>query len=137
MASRSEVEELSREECEQLLASQSLGRIAIVVDGRPQIFPVNYVFEDEVVVFRTSWGLKVDRSPLTPVAFETDMVDTVAGEAWSVVVHGTAQDITAAIDSLSVRLRHLAVAPAAPGERPYWMGVPVLEISGRRFRIPR
>jgi len=137
MASRSEVEDLSREECERLLASQSLGRIAIVVEGRPQIFPVNYVLEDEVVVFRTSWGLKLERSPLTPVAFETDMVDPAAGEAWSVVVLGTAQDITEAIDTRSVRLRHLAVDPAAPGDRPYWMGVYVREMSGRRFRLPR
>jgi uncharacterized protein len=136
MASRSEVEDLSRADCKRLLASQNLGRIAIVVDGRPQIFPVNFVLEDEVVVFRTSWGLKLERSPLTPVAFETDMVDTVAGKAWSVVVQGTAQDITEAIDTRSVRLRHLAVDPAAPGDRPYWMGVYVSEISGRRFRIP-
>lgn len=137
MASRSEVEDLSREECERLLASQNLGRIAIVVDGRPQIFPVNYVLEDEVVVFRTGWGLKLERSPLTPVAFETDMVDTVAGEAWSVVVQGTAQDITEAIDARSVRLRHLAVEPAAPGDRRYWMGVYLRDMSGRRFKIPR
>lgn len=137
MASLSEVEELSREECRRLLASQTLGRIAIVVDGRPQIFPVNYVLDDEVVVFRTSWGLKLERSPLTPVAFETDMVDTVAGDAWSVVVYGTAQDITEAIDTRSVRLRHLAVDPAAPGDRPYWVGVYVREMSGRRFTVPR
>jgi len=137
MASRSEVDDLSREECERLLASQNLGRIAIIVDGRPQIFPVNYVLEDEVVVFRTSWGLKLERSPLTPVAFETDMVDTAAGEAWSVVLEGTAQDITEAIDTRSVSLRQLAVEPAAPGDRPYWMGVYVREMSGRRFRFPR
>jgi len=137
MASRSEVDDLSREECERLLASQNLGRIAIIVDGRPQIFPVNYVLEDEVVVFRTSSGLKLERSPLTPVAFETDMVDTAAGEAWSVVLEGTAQDITEAIDTRSVSLRQLAVEPAAPGDRPYWMGVYVREMSGRRFRFPR
>ena len=137
MASRSEVEDLSRDECERLLASQKLGRIAIVVDGRPQIFPVNYVLEDDVVVFRTGGGLKLERSPMTPVAFETDMVDTLAGEAWSVVVQGTAQDITEAIDTRSLRLRHLAVDPAVPGDRPYWMGVYLRDISGRRFRIPR
>lgn len=134
-AALTEVEVLSEDECRRLLTGENLGRIAIVVDGRPHIFPVNYAFDEGVVVFRTSPGLKLERGPLTAVAFEVDHVDQASGVAWSVVVQGTAHEITDAIDPLSERLRQLHVHPAAPGERREWMGVYATSISGRRFRI--
>jgi uncharacterized protein len=132
-----DLEELSDQESERLLASQDLGRVAMVVEGRPQIFPVNYAFADGVVVFRTGEGLKLDRSPMTAVAFETDGLDKANGLAWSVIVQGTAQNITNTIDTRSERLRHLAVSPAAPGDRPYWVGIYMSHISGRRFKLGR
>jgi uncharacterized protein len=132
-----DLEELSEQECQRLLASQDLGRVAMVIDGRPQIFPVNYAFADGVVVFRTGEGLKLDRSPTTAVAFETDGLDETNGLAWSVMVGGTAQNITNTIDSGSERLRHLSVSPAAPGDRNYWVGIYVSSISGRRFKLGR
>lgn len=127
--------ELSEAESTKLLKTQSIGRIALVVDGRPEIFPVNYVFDDGVVVFRTSTGLKLERGPYTPAAFEVDQLDTRAGVAWSVVVHGTAQDISDSLDTVSQRLRTLAVNPAAPGPRHNWMAVYADKITGRRFSI--
>lgn len=127
--------ELSETECAQLLQTQSVGRIALVVEGRPEIFPVNYAFDDGVVVFRTATGLKLERGPYTPAAFEVDQYDTKAGVAWSVVVHGTAQDISQSLDSLSESLRKLTVTPAAPGPRPHWMAVYADKITGRRFSI--
>ncbi len=130
------LEVLSDEECKRLLQSQNLGRLAIVVDGKPEIFPVNYVFDDGVVVFRTSPGLKLERGPYSYAAFEVDQVDPKKGEAWSVMVQGTAHDISETIDTRSERLRQLAVKPAAPGERSDWMGVYADRISGRRFMLP-
>lgn len=130
-----DLEELSEQECEQLLASRDLGRVAMVIDGRPEIFPVNYAFADGVVVFRTGESLILERSPTTAVAFETDGMDDTKGLAWSVVVRGTAQNITNTIDTRSEGLRHLAVSPVAPGERNYWVGVYVSHMSGRRFKL--
>jgi nitroimidazol reductase NimA-like FMN-containing flavoprotein (pyridoxamine 5'-phosphate oxidase superfamily) len=132
-----DVEVLDEEECKRLLQSQDLGRIAIVIDGRPQIFPVNYVFDEGVVVFRTTAGLKLEHGPLSAVAFETDHVDHEKGLAWSVMIQGTAQTITGAIDSLSERLRRLPVVPAVPGDRRDWMGVYAHEVTGRRFWLPK
>jgi nitroimidazol reductase NimA-like FMN-containing flavoprotein (pyridoxamine 5'-phosphate oxidase superfamily) len=126
---------LSERECARLLKTQSIGRIALVVDGRPEIFPVNYAFDEGVVVFRTSTGLKLERGPYTPAAFEVDHFDSAAGVAWSVVVHGTAQDISSSLDTVSERLRKLAVTPAAPGSRRHWMAVYADKITGRRFSI--
>lgn len=132
-----DLEELSEQECERLLASRDLGRVAIVADGRPEIFPVNYAFADGVVVFRTGEGLKLERSPMAVVAFETDGIDEENGLAWSVMVQGTAQNITNTIDTRSEQLRHLSLSTAAPGERSYWLGIYVTHISGRRFRLGR
>ena len=126
---------LSEAESARLLKTQTIGRIALVVDGRPEIFPVNYVFDEGVVVFRTSSGLKLERGPYTPAAFEVDHVDASTGVAWSVVVHGTAQDISDSLDTVSERLRTLAVKPAAPGPRHNWMAVYADRITGRRFSI--
>jgi nitroimidazol reductase NimA-like FMN-containing flavoprotein (pyridoxamine 5'-phosphate oxidase superfamily) len=126
---------LSERECARLLKTMDLGRIAIVVDGVPQIFPVNYAYEERVVVFRTSPGLKLERGPETPAAFEVDSVDRRTGVAWSVVVHGTAQEISGAADTLAQRLRRLVVRPQAPGTRTRWMAVYAGRITGRRFRL--
>jgi uncharacterized protein len=126
---------LSERECSRLLQTKDLGRLAIVVDGAPQIFPVNYAFEERVVVFRTSSGMKLERGPYTKAAFEVDDVERKTGVAWSVVVHGTAQEISGAADTLAQRLRRLVVQPQAPGTRTRWMAVYADTITGRRFRL--
>jgi nitroimidazol reductase NimA-like FMN-containing flavoprotein (pyridoxamine 5'-phosphate oxidase superfamily) len=128
---------LSERECSRLLKTVDLGRLAIVVDGVPEIFPVNYAYDERVVVFRTSPGLKLERGPYTQAAFEVDSVDRKTGIAWSVVVHGTAHDISAATDTLAERLRRLVVRPQAPGTRTRWMAVYADRITGRRFRLGR
>jgi uncharacterized protein len=130
------IEVLSSDECEQLLRSSSLGRLALVVNGHPEVFPVNYAFAEGVVVFRTAPGLKLERAPLTRVAFEVDRVDTAHGIAWSVVIKGTAHDITTAADRLPERLRSLAIHPQAPGARNALMAIHEDSISGRRFGLP-
>jgi uncharacterized protein len=136
-APTADVEILSEDECLALLRSRDVGRIALVDHGQPLIFPVNYATDDRAVVFRTAPGMKLAEAPMSKVAFEVDEVDTAAGVAWSVLVTGTAYEITAAIDQLSERLRELVVRPMAPGERRRWVAVTRHGISGRRFRLRR
>lgn len=128
-----ELKELSSEECRQLLADHHVGRLAVVVGGQPIIFPVNYVFDGERVVFRTDDGLKLRHAPLRRVAFEIDGIDEAAGTGWSVVVQGSTYEITRAVDRHSEELRRLPVAPFAPGEKAHWIEILPLEISGRRI----
>ena len=45
--SPAELEEIQEWECLEILARRDLGRIAIVVEGQPQIFPVNYAMSGE------------------------------------------------------------------------------------------
>lgn len=53
------LEELSTQDCYRLLASQQIGRLGVMGEHYPLIFPVNYALDDGVVVFRTNPGLKL------------------------------------------------------------------------------
>jgi nitroimidazol reductase NimA-like FMN-containing flavoprotein (pyridoxamine 5'-phosphate oxidase superfamily) len=55
----SQLEDIPAAECWELLGRHDMGRIAIVVDGKPQIFPVNYGLKGNVIVFRTAAGTKL------------------------------------------------------------------------------
>jgi nitroimidazol reductase NimA-like FMN-containing flavoprotein (pyridoxamine 5'-phosphate oxidase superfamily) len=70
----SQLEEIPAEECWELLGQHEMGRIAIVVGGKPQIFPVNYGLKGKVIVFRTAVGSKLAYAPESPVAFEVEPV---------------------------------------------------------------
>ena len=70
-----DLEEISEDECLRILDRHKLGRLAIVVDGQPLIFPVNYALSQRVVTFRTAAGTKLANAPGTNVAFEIDEYD--------------------------------------------------------------
>jgi uncharacterized protein len=129
------LEEIPEPECLEILAQHSLGRVAIVVDGRPQIFPVNYGLRGKVVVFRTASGTKLAYAPTTPVAFEIDHYDPSEGVGWSVMVQGIARDVTDAGDDFSWTARGVEAYPAAPGTKLHRVAIDPTAITGRRFAI--
>ena len=53
------VEPLSDDESRELLATHEVGRLAVVVGGYPEIFPVNYAVVRDRVVIRTDPGAKL------------------------------------------------------------------------------
>ena len=130
------LEVLSEQQCRELLARRSLGRISFGVDDQPEIFPVNYSADGSVIVFRTAQGTRLQESVMRRVAFEIDDWDPETGVDWSVVVKGVAEEITRGLDPFAAALRARPVIPLAPGKREYWIAVYPSEISGRRFRLP-
>lgn len=130
---RSELTELGEKECWKLLRAHDLGRLAIVVDGAPLIFPINYAAHAGAILFQTSPGLKLTRGPGSRSAFEIDGYDSRSATGWSVVVTGVLQDISDAADHVAVELRAVAVWPMAPGLRTHRLALYVDEVSGRRF----
>jgi uncharacterized protein len=129
------LENLGRAECPNLLATAQVGRVALLVEGRPEILPVNYALDGESVLFRTAEGSVLTKASLTEVAFEVDHVDGSSRTGWSVLVKGQADDIGDAIDQTSERLRRLALITWAPGQRDRWFVVRPRQISGRRLRV--
>jgi nitroimidazol reductase NimA-like FMN-containing flavoprotein (pyridoxamine 5'-phosphate oxidase superfamily) len=60
------IEELTRSECFGLLAGVSLGRVAVVDDRGPVVFPVSFVLDRHTVVFRTEPGTKLHAAGRQP-----------------------------------------------------------------------
>jgi len=125
---------LSDEDCWSLLRTHNLGRLAIVIEDRPRIFPVTYAAAEDTVVFRTQPGAKLQHGPGSAACFEIDDYDQGTSIAWSVMVVGVLKDITDANDELSRRLRRLDVEPVAPGQKLHWLALNADEVSGRSFR---
>jgi nitroimidazol reductase NimA-like FMN-containing flavoprotein (pyridoxamine 5'-phosphate oxidase superfamily) len=130
-----DLEVLTRVECLGLLRANSFGRVGLVVDGRPLVFPVNYGMEGDIVVFRTGPGTKLRWAPMRRVAFEVDEIDRDRGLAWSVLVQGVAQDVARAAGGHGRALRWVTVDPAAPGQRDHRLAIDAREITGRRFAL--
>lgn len=86
--SKPTITELSRTECEDLLARHNMGRLAFAAGARVDIEPINYVFSYGWIYCRTSQGTKTAiLAHHRWAAFEVDEVDGLFD--WrSVVVHG-------------------------------------------------
>jgi hypothetical protein len=126
-------EVLDESTCWALLRSAEVGRLAVLVDGAPDIFPINYVVDHGSVVFRTAAGTKVDAAAQSaPVAFEVDGVDEHSN-AWSVVLRGTAAEGRGLDAAL-----HDAALPLFPWHgdaKPRFLRIEPDGVSGRRFPI--
>ena len=129
------LEELGRVECLNLLATATVGRLGLLVDGRPEVLPVNYALDGDTVLFRTTQGTVLNQASLSVVAFEVDHLEPETHSGWSVLVQGTARDIGDAIDATSERLRRLSLITWAPGRRQSWFQVHPDKITGRRLRV--
>jgi uncharacterized protein len=129
------IEDLSHAEAlDRLQRHGFVGRIAFIVDGRPMIMPVNYLADRESLVFCTGEGTKL--STLrggAPVAFEVDDSRPFDHAGWSVVIEGTASEITDAEELELLRrgpLKSWAVRPMA-----HWIKVTFEHVSGRQIPV--
>ena len=78
--------------CEELLQSQSVGRIAWQAADGLQILPVTYAWHEGTIIFRTSpYGVLSELVRPTDVALEIDELDQDSRRGWSVVVQGRAR----------------------------------------------
>jgi nitroimidazol reductase NimA-like FMN-containing flavoprotein (pyridoxamine 5'-phosphate oxidase superfamily) len=128
------LEALSHEECLRHLTTETVGRVAVVTPhGQPLIFPVNYAFDEAVIVFKTAPGTKLALAAQALVAFEIDGWNRASNSGWSVLVQGVAHELSGNHDHRSERIRRLEVRPMAPGERDHWVAIWANEISGRAF----
>ena len=127
------VEELSEDECLELLGTNSVGRIAVVRNGQPLIFPVNYVLEGRAVTFRTDPGTKLTWATVGRLAFEIDSTDPLHREGWSVLVQGIGREITDAVDPWSKRILARPLVPWAGGEKDHWVVISSPVFTGRRI----
>lgn len=125
---------LDPSECWALMRATEVGRLGVVIAGRPDIFPVNFVVDHASVVLRTAEGTKLAGAVLgRAVAFEVDGYDGDAGEAWSVVVKGHAGEIATMHGVFEALELPLFPWHAAPKHR--FVRILPDEITGRRFTV--
>jgi uncharacterized protein len=130
IGARARVEEIPREECLRLLASQPIGRVAVTIAGdAPHVVPVNFIVEGEAVVFRSDLGAKIKSLRVGPISFEVDAVDPGRRTGWSVLVQGPAYEAT------HWETDHLTLQPWAGGDKSHWVRLIPSMISGRRILL--
>ena len=123
---------LSVHECWDLLKSVALGRLVTSVDGRPEIFPVNFVVQRRTVLFRTAEGTKLISAAINNhVVFEADEHDVAEG--WSVIVKGVARSLRTD-EQIEEADRAGLLSWTAPAKTHYVRVIPEI-VTGRRFRF--
>jgi len=119
-------------ECWDLLKSVALGRLVTCVDGRPEIFPVNFVAQHRTVLFRTAEGTKLSSTAINNhVVFEAD--DHNVAEGWSVIVKGVARSLRT--DEELEEAERAQVLPWTAAEKSHYVRVLPELVTGRRFRF--
>ena len=132
---RNSLEVLDTASCRRLLASATIGRVGISAGAVPTVLPVNFVLTEDGIVFRTGRGTKLEAAiGGAMVAFEVDDIDPVSHSGWSVVVTGSARELSA-LDDLE-RLRSLPSARWTPGRADRYVCISTDVITGRRITPP-
>lgn len=134
-APESYLEVLTREECLRLLPSVPVAWVAWADHERVGLVPVNFVVSAGEVLARTSYGGKLAAAAHgAHMSLAVDAFDAATQTGWSVVVAGRSRVVAHADD-----LESLDVPPIeswVPGERPFFLGIAMSEVSGRRIATP-
>lgn len=127
------LEELGYEDCLNLLRESSVGRIAVVIDEFPVVLPVNFRLAETHgptwIAIRTRPGNILDQASMH-VAFETDSIDPVHRQGWSVLVRGTLHHVDP--DTGDFRER-FDPEPWMTAERNSWLVIEPFSITGRQL----
>ena len=130
------LEELDIEECMDRLSGSGVGRIAMLDDGWPVVFPVNYRLVDHErhrwIAIRARVEGAIDH-PESRVAFEIDGIDPIQHTGWSVLVRGTLHHVDERAADISARFDP---GPWAP-DRDAWLVIEPNQITGRRIPGPQ
>ncbi len=119
---------LTAEECLGLLATASVGRVAVALPGGPPlVVPVNYAVEADVIVFRTDPGTKLYALREHPASFQVDSIDPFHRTGWSVLIQGFAYETSPA---------DVDVDPWDSGPKDHWVRIFPGAITGRRILLP-
>jgi len=129
------LEELSQNECMELLRRECVGRIAVITDQGPIVLPVNYRVVEApsgpLLAVRTRPGNVIAQAPES-VAFEIDAINPVNHEGWSVLVRGELLHA----DPTSAAFRDLYDPNPWLADRDAWLLIDFWAVSGRRLHGP-
>lgn len=123
---------LDREECLTLLRWESVGRLAVGRQGAaPIVVPVNFVLDDDSILFRTDAGETTASVLENPASFQVDRFDWYRRIGWSVLVQGRAHLLTPEAAAAVTE----ELSPWAPGHHSLVVRLVPSSISGRRIEL--
>ena len=129
----SDLVELPREKCEELLRASIVGRVGFTTADGPQIIPVNYTTVGDAVVFRTTPYSQLGRHAAgSPLAFEIDHIDYDDHKGWSVLATGVGE-LVEDVGELAAQGAFWNPKPWAAGARVLYVRMPWKKLTGRRI----
>jgi uncharacterized protein len=128
--------ELSADECRlRLMKSSFVGRLAFVEGGEPIVLPVNYLADESTVTFCTSSGRMLSAlQDGARVAFEIDDIRPMHHTGWSVLVSGTARQVSDPGELETLKRGPLKSWAAGPDA--VWIRIAIESITGRELDQP-
>jgi nitroimidazol reductase NimA-like FMN-containing flavoprotein (pyridoxamine 5'-phosphate oxidase superfamily) len=126
---------LTPEECGILLGSVPVGRVAYVVDGVPQVLPVNFSLMGKDIVIQTTAQSRLANLAVAGrlLAFEVDDIDESSRLGWSVLLHGPSR-ISSEQGTDTVHANELA-RPWIGGDRHTVVVISPTRVTGRRIGL--
>jgi hypothetical protein len=127
------VDELSFADSWMRLGQRSRGRLGVSADDQPGIYPVDYIVDDDSILFRTAEGEKLYRIRRNErVVFEVEG-DLDRG-TWSVIVTGLAQELI--VDPVLEPAAIEGFPPWAPIEPYVYVRILPTSVRGRQWDAP-
>ena len=134
MTVRTWLTNLPQEECSALLARAVVGRLGVVIDGKPEVFPICHVYENGCVIFPTNEGTKMHAALRWPwVCFEVDAIDPNGLTGRSVMISGRAEEITDPVDI--ERAASIRAVPWRTQQTLRWIRIVPEQVTGRRIDV--
>ena len=131
---RNGLEVLDRAHSLRLLATATLGRVGVTVGALPVVLPVNFRLVNDLIVFRTGVGTKLDAATRNHiVAFEADDFEPFSHAGWSVVVTGVAREVTDPGEAAALSI--VPIPRWAPGNDGRTVAISTDLVSGRRVGL--
>jgi len=135
---RTGLEVITLTECVRYLQGAEIARVAYVVDGSVHMYPVNYAWDGEAMVFRCEPDSHMARAAGREFVAEIDGIDARNRKGWSVIARGRADIVDPETSPrLADDLRTLALYPWANGDKELWLRMLPAPLTGRRVERTR
>jgi len=135
------LESMDEAQCLQHISAGGIGRLCFAGRFDLTVLPVNYVLQDNSIVFRTApggtteedlrTGIGVDRAEYR-VAFEVDNFDAGTRTGWSVLIQGPAHHVDSEVERAEAEAAGLETW--AGNSRDHFIRITPVRITGRCIR---
>jgi nitroimidazol reductase NimA-like FMN-containing flavoprotein (pyridoxamine 5'-phosphate oxidase superfamily) len=121
---------LTHDQCMALLASTTVGRVAVTSRALPAVVPVNYLLAGNRIVFRTKRsGMLARACDDAVVGFQVDDLEVSGRSGWSVLVVGVARLLEGSADLRALELNLVSAVDGFGGDQ--FVGITLGQVSGR------